>query len=170
MTDHLAVRRTTANDGALIRQLRISVLTDAPYAFGAKLEAVLAEPLSAFEVTALCHAESETSTSFIALIDGNPVGMIGAFHEPQSQRNFICALWLEPRHRGTSIAAELVNTAVSWLRQHSEQAVFAWVADANLRARAFYQKLGFVTTEMHQPLPSCTTEYETLLSLDNLTR
>jgi ribosomal protein S18 acetylase RimI-like enzyme len=142
-------------------------LTDAPYAFGAKLDDVLAETLSSFDATASRHAHSDISTSFIAFVGDEAVGTIGAFLEQQHpNRSFICALWLEPNQRGKSVASELVHTASAWLQHRSKQAIFAWVADSNHRALAFYRKLGFIPTEERQPLPSNSSEYETLLRLD----
>ena len=164
MTNAIQICRTTANDGALLRQLRIAALTDAPYAFGARFEDELAKPLASFDIIASRHACSETSTSFFAFIANVPIGMIGAFQEQYPPfRSFICSLWLEPAHRGTSAATKLVQTACSWLRRSSEQDVFAWVSDCNHRAQAFYRKLDFIPTTEHQPLPSNPYEYETLL-------
>lgn len=167
MTSTIRIRRTTENDGALLRRLRVAALTDAPYAFGARLEDVLAQSLASFDTTASRHAYSDTSTSFIAFVANEPVGMIGAFQEQQTPfRPFICSLWVDPTHRGTFVASALVHTASSWLKPFSEQGVFAWVADSNQRASAFYRKLGFIPTEEHQPLPSNLSEYETLLRLE----
>src|ERR1017187_6031706 len=101
MTNAIHIHRTTPHDGALLRRLQIASLTDAPYAFGATLEDILAEPLASFDATAFRHAHSDISTSFIAFIGDEAVGMIGAFEEQDDpHRSFICALWLEPRHRG----------------------------------------------------------------------
>ncbi len=162
----IVIRRITANEGALLRRLRIAALTEAPYAFGARLDDTLAEPLASFDATAARHASSATSTTFIAFVGGEAVGLIGAFEAVlPPERCFICSLWLEPAHRGTGIAAQLVHTASAWLCQRSGQDVFAWVADANRRALAFYQKIGFVATDEHLPLPSNPAETETLFRL-----
>lgn len=160
------IRRTAPTDGTLLRQLRIAALADAPYAFGAKLSDVLAEPPESFESTAVRHSQSETSTSFFAFCDNEPIGTIGAYIEQQPLgRAFICALWLAPEQRGTSTATELVHTACSWLRQSTHADIFAWVADSNARAFAFYRKLGFLPTSQRQPLPSNPSAHETLLRL-----
>jgi ribosomal protein S18 acetylase RimI-like enzyme len=160
------IRRTNATDGALLRDLRIAALTEAPYAFGAKLSDVMAEPLDAFQTTASRHASSDISTSFIAFAGDIAIGTVGAFVEQQAPyRAFICALWLHPEKRGSSIASELVGTACSWLRQRSGPEVFAWIADANARTLTFYRRLGFSATSDRQPLPSNPDEYEILLCL-----
>lgn len=166
MPNQPVIRRTCATDGPLLRDLRVAALTDAPYAFGETLSEVIAEPPEFFLATAARHSHSDTSTSFIAFANGTPVGMVGAFVEEQPpNRAFLCALWMKPEHRGSAIAPRLVLTACSWLRLRSGPEVFAWVADANVRALAFYRKLGFKATPDRQPLPSNPNEFETLLCL-----
>ncbi|MES2491282.1 MAG: GNAT family N-acetyltransferase [Pseudomonadota bacterium] len=160
----LSVRRAEAEDGALLRNMRIASLTDAPYAFGATLEDVLSQTESAFIDDAKRHSTSNSSTSFFLFSGGAPAGMIGAFFErAETTRAFICALWVEPTVRGTSAASLLVSAAIEWLTSQGAKDVFAWVANDNVRAVAFYRKAGFVTMGEVQPLPSDPSQLETLL-------
>jgi ribosomal protein S18 acetylase RimI-like enzyme len=86
-------------------------LTDAPYAFGSRLEDVLLEPNEKFELDAVRHSESNESTSFIAFDNEIPVGMVGAFFELPSQQAFICSLWVEPDCRSRLLATYLLEAA-----------------------------------------------------------
>lgn len=158
------VRRANAGDAALIRAMRIASLTEAPYAFGAKLEDVLAQSEREFVETAKRHSTSNSSTSFFLFSGVDAVGSIGAFFEQgDARRAFICALWVDPAHRGTPAAALLVSTAIEWLGSQGAKTVFAWVADGNTRALAFYRRIGFLATDEVQPLPSDPSQMETLL-------
>ncbi len=162
------VRKIRADEGGLLRQMRIAALTEAPYAFGSRLEDTQAQPLASFESAAAKHADSEVSTTFFAFDGVNAVGLIGAFRETSPpQRCFICSLWLAPGYRGTAFASELVHTACTWLHQRFSEDIFAWVADANPRAMAFYRKSGFIPAGECQPLPSTPSASETLLRLGN---
>lgn len=164
MNNSFSVRRAKADDAALIRGMRIASLTEAPYAFGAKLDDVLAQSECEFIETAERHSTSCSSTSFFLFSGADAVGTIGAFFEQEhAKRAFICALWVDPAHRGTSAATLLVATAAEWLKDQGAKAVFAWVADGNARAGAFYKRFGFVTTDEMQPLPSDPSQMETLL-------
>ncbi len=136
----IQIRRTERNDGALVRQLRIAALTDAPHAFGARLEDVLALPASAFDEVADRHCTSDLSTSFILLAGFGPAGTVGAFLQPGSRFDaFICSLWVDPRVRGTEAARCLTRAAVDWLTARNAAECFAWVADSNVRAISFYK-------------------------------
>src|SRR5262249_27732319 len=130
----------------------------------AKLSDVLAQPEQSFEDDAQRHSTSEVSTSFFMFSGAEPVGTIGAFFEQaESQRAFLCALWVDPNCRGTSAASLLVAAATKWLSDRGAGSIFAWVADDNARAHAFYRKAGFVATSEVQPLPSNPSKLETLL-------
>jgi ribosomal protein S18 acetylase RimI-like enzyme len=160
----LTVRRTLRDDGALLKELRVASLSDAPWAFGAKLEDVLAEPVHAYHEVATRHSSSNRSTSFLLFADSTAVGTVGAFFEQTApNRAFVCALWVRPQFRGGTAATELMHNAIEWLRARGASEVFAWVADRNSRALGFYRKLGFRPTPAKQPLPSNPAETETLL-------
>ncbi len=60
----------------------------------------------------------------------------------------------------------LLDTAVQWLTSQGARSIFAWVADSNSRAWAFYRQQGFVATDETQALPSNPAESETLIRLD----
>ncbi|WP_171940484.1 GNAT family N-acetyltransferase [Herbaspirillum rubrisubalbicans] len=155
MSSSYQVRQISKDDGETLRSIRIAALTDAPYAFGATLEEALAQPLDEFDATAVRHATSETSTSFFLNHEMSVVGTVGAFIEAASSgQAYICALWLEPNHRGSNGATMLVDEANRWLFTRGVESVNAWVANSNARAAAFYRKFGFTPTARTQRLPS----------------
>jgi ribosomal protein S18 acetylase RimI-like enzyme len=160
----LNVRGLEAGQGPLYRELRIAALRDAPYAFGSRLEDVLATDPAAFDESARRFAGSESTTSFVLYSNDEPVGLIGAFFEDSAERRaFVCALWVRPAVRHLRGGELLVSTAVSWLEQRGARSVYAWVADANARARIFYEHLGFIVTGLQQPLTADPGAWETLL-------
>lgn len=150
----MLIRRTQKNDAQIIRDLRIAALTDAPYAFGAKLEDVLKEPSEKFAVDAARHSESDTSASFIAFSEAEPIGTIGAFFEQPSHRAFICSLWVKGSFRGGAISQKLLQIAIDWLSERGATECYAWVSDLNKRAIGFYIKHQFLNSGSFQPLPS----------------
>ncbi|WP_255991574.1 GNAT family N-acetyltransferase [Chitinolyticbacter albus] len=158
----MLVRQSTATDGTLLRSLRIAALTEAPPAFGARLDDMLALPRSHFDAAAARHATSDEATSFLALDQADPVGTIGAFFEAESGRAFICALWVAPAYRGAGVAALLLAATRRWLAARSARSIWAWVADSNARAIAFYLKHGFSRNGDSQALPSNPDQFEHL--------
>ena len=166
MTTKTLVRRIGASEGEVLRSIRLAALCESPHAFGAKLADEEAKPISEFIVTAQRHAESETSTTFLAFSGNEPVGQVGAFFDGcEGGRPFICALWVAPQMRRRKVGVTLVLEAVCWLQTRDARSVFAWVADGNESARRFYSSFGFTATSERQRLPSNPTEWETLLEL-----
>jgi GNAT superfamily N-acetyltransferase len=56
----------------------------------------------------------------------------------------ILRIYLHPSYWGQNIGAELMNWGVKELRQRGYTRLILWVIEDNLRARKFYEKLGFV--------------------------
>jgi hypothetical protein len=79
MNNSLSVNKIESFQGALLKELRLSALSDAPYAFGAKYDEEIQKPISAYEADANRHAQSENSTTFILFAGSEPAGLIGAF-------------------------------------------------------------------------------------------
>jgi len=72
-------------------------------------------------------------------------------------------MWVADDHRGTSVAAELVEAICGWTRLQGAKLVTLWVADGNPRARRFYERLGFHSTGHRQSLPSTPEVGEELM-------
>ncbi len=164
MDQRLSVKKIEASQGALLRELRLSALSDAPHAFAARLEDEVHKPAAEFEAEAIRQAGSETSTSFILFADNEPAGLIGAFFDRSPERRaFICALWVHPKARHAGGGALLVRAATDWLARRGARAIHAWVVDSNVPAKRLYQSLGFLPAGKGGPLPTNPAEWETLL-------
>jgi GNAT superfamily N-acetyltransferase len=145
MSSSLTVRRITADQGATLRELRLTALREAPYAFEETLEEALDEARETFEAVAARHAVSDVSTSFILYTEGHPAGLIGAYFDDE-RKAFVCALWVAPAVRHLRGGELLVDTASAWLAGRGAIEVHAWVTDANRNAMRFYEHLGFGRT------------------------
>lgn len=168
MSPSLTVRRTTADQGAVLRELRTASLRDAPYAFGdATLEDALSADAATFDATAARHAHSNTSASFILYTEGHPAGLIGAsFESTPEHRAFVSALWVAPAVRHLRGGELLVNAAIEWLVSEGATQVYAWIIDSNTNAMRFYERLGFVATGDHSRSKQSPGQLETLLVRD----
>lgn len=56
----------------------------------------------------------------------------------------ISAIYVSPDKWGRGVGQELLSAAVARAREDGFSELTLWVLDANLRARAFYEKFGFV--------------------------
>jgi GNAT superfamily N-acetyltransferase len=92
------------------------------------------------------------------------VGIVAGISDTdQPEDRHLAAMWVAADQRGTSVAEELVEAIVGWATLQGAARVTLWVADANARARRFYDRLGFATTGQRQPLPSAPETGEELL-------
>jgi len=168
MSPSLTVRRTVADQGAVLRELRTASLRDAPYAFSdTTLEDTLRADAAFFDDTASRHADSHTSASFILYTEGHPAGLIGAGFELEPvRRAFVSALWVAPAVRHLRGGELLLNAAIDWLVAEGATRVHAWIPDNNTTAMRFYERLGFVATGDHARSKHSPDQWETLLVRD----
>ncbi|WP_233863994.1 GNAT family N-acetyltransferase [Paraburkholderia adhaesiva] len=168
MSPSLTVRRTVADQGSVLQELRTASLRDAPYAFGdTTLEDTLRADAAFFDAAAARHADSHTCASFILYTEGHPAGLIGASFEAEpSNRAFVSALWVAPAVRHLRGGELLLNAAIDWLVSEGAMQIFAWIPDNNTTAMRFYERLGFAATGEHVPSKHSPEQWETLLVRD----
>jgi ribosomal protein S18 acetylase RimI-like enzyme len=143
----IEVRRADVAEWEVVRDVRLRALADSPSAFASTLARE-----QAFEKEDWLR-RIEPGPSFLAWADARAVGCAAGFAESAGEWHLV-AMWVEPAHRGTPAAAELVEAVCRSARADGAGAVRLWVADGNPRARRFYERLGFVPTGERQPLPS----------------
>lgn len=147
----MQIRRVRPGDGPDLRALRLRALEDAPTAFGQTLADARAKPDEHWE----SWAASETTATYAGIDDGVWLGMAGGYvmhDEPASAMLF--GMWVDPRVRGTGLAADLVAHVLAWARTTPCERLTLWVTDGNARARRFYGRCGFTLTDGEIPLPS----------------
>jgi len=168
MSPSLTVRRTVADQGAVLRELRTASLRDAPYAFSdTTLEDTLGADAAFFDAAAARHATSHTSASFILYTEGHPAGLIGAnFETEPARRAFVSSLWVAPAVRHLRGGELLLNAAIEWLVAEGATQVHAWIPDNNITAMRYYERLGFVATGDHVHSKHSPDQWETLLVRD----
>jgi GNAT superfamily N-acetyltransferase len=164
MNTSLKVRRLVADQGPLLRELRIAGLREAPYAFGATLQDALAQDAAAFDRLAQHLARADDDACFVLYTEGEPAGLIDAYFDDNGQRRaFVRALWVAPAVRHLRGGELLVATASEWLIERGASQIYAWIADVNTNAMGFYERIGFVSSGDRRPLQSNPQQSEALL-------
>lgn len=164
-----AVRRVRTGEGPLLKSVRLSALTDSPWAFGSSYAAEADQPDEFWTDRALHGAAGERSVTFFAVVDESVVGLVSAYRpDPAGLRAELVSMWVSPAHRRAGVAVELVTAVVSWAHQTGMATVELWVTRGNDAAVHLYETAGFRLTGDHQPLPSdpCKDELRMRLSLD----
>lgn len=95
---------------------------------------------------------SGESDVFIAELDGRPAGfaVTGRTKTPPpgsspirpSHSGEIYALYLHPDFWRQGVGTALIKHAARHLKEHKHSTICLWVLDGNVRAKAFYEKMG----------------------------
>lgn len=158
MDEGVRVARAEVGDWQAVRDIRLAALGDAPFAFGSTLERELAFDDYGWQ------RRVRDGNWFLAWFGQQPVGVVAGIQEAdRHDERHLVAMWVIAVHRGTSVAAEVVEAICDWTALQGASLVTLWVADGNPRARRFYDRLGFVTTGRRQSLPSAPEVGEELL-------
>lgn len=144
----IEVRQASPGEWPAIKDTRLRALADSPDAFASTLA----------HEAGFDDAEWQGWTArgnwFLARHSGRVIGIAAIKDGAESDQRHLISLWVEPGHRGTPAAASLVEAACEQARARGATAITLWVTDHNLRARRFYERLGFHPTGARQPLPS----------------
>ncbi|HET6911639.1 MAG TPA: GNAT family N-acetyltransferase [Mycobacteriales bacterium] len=148
------IRRVRPDDVDLFRQVRLRALADAPSAFGSTYAAERALPRAHWVDRTTRAAASGDLAVFLAFDDTDCVGLAGGKEDDLGADRQLISMWVDASHRGTAVAAGLVDAVVEWARGGGARSIGLWVTRGNDRAQSFYERMGFKVTGDVQPLPS----------------
>ncbi|AKG43628.1 N-acetyltransferase family protein [Streptomyces xiamenensis] len=142
-SDPYTIRRTRREDWARLRELRLAALRDplAGVAFYQTHEAALEIPREEWERRA---AGARTVTFIGETGEHRPwAGMVSVYPEPDPAADHVVVVgvYVRPEHRGTGMAAELMEEAIAWA---GDREIRLRVHENNPRAARFYASLGFL--------------------------
>lgn len=143
----VTVRRIRADEGPLLKRMRLAALSDTPSAFSKTHEEEAGYADEEWASRAQAWSAGPNGVTFFAEVDGDVRGLVGG-HRPDGAE--LVSMWVEPEARGSTVAVALVDAVVAW----ADGPVELWVTQGNDRAIAFYRRMGFVDTDDYQPLPS----------------
>jgi RimJ/RimL family protein N-acetyltransferase len=168
---NITIRRISKEQYLVAKELRLTALKDAPYAFSTTFEQASQRSDVEWEHLAESRSEGQQDCTFLAYDgDGKAIGMAGGYRDPTNrERAHLVAMWVAPEWRGTGAAAELVETVCQWAAAIPVREITAWVTEGNDRAIRFYNRLGFVTQPDREIFPPDPSK-QTLLTLRNLER
>ncbi|RYP85906.1 GNAT family N-acetyltransferase [Nocardioides guangzhouensis] len=139
----VSVRRAGPDDWEAWRDLRLRSLAADPDAFGSTFarEQVFGEET---------WRERLSGLSVIGAFDGTPAALGGAFEfRPGFMQ--VVAMWTDPAYRGLGLASSVLDLVVRSATAAGHRVVLE-VARGNDRARAVYERYGFVATGQSEPI------------------
>ncbi|WP_368498470.1 GNAT family N-acetyltransferase [Herbiconiux sp. A18JL235] len=155
------VRRTTEDDWAEVRALRLEMLTDTPLAYLETLEH--AHRRSEAEWRAWAREGSSASSITVAAIadDGRWVGTMLSKVPVGSPGAFLYGVYVAPSHRGRAagVTDALLDEIEAWAAGRGDTLSLE-VHEHNARAIAAYRARGFTETGTTRPYPLDRTTRE----------
>jgi GNAT superfamily N-acetyltransferase len=134
----LTIRLCGTNDWEDLRVIRLEALSDTPDAYGSTYEESLRWSDAQWKNAA------STRLYYLADRDGRVVGMVsGGFNDAYPGTRWLYGMYVTPSERGTGTAVLLVRSIGEWAKGHGVDEVYLHVGSSVLRARAFYEKVGF---------------------------
>ena len=148
------VRAVAPDDWAVVKQLRLAALQDAPLAFGStyerevdRTETEWRERLGQFD-----------GARFVAYSGADPVGIAGVYLRREDRDApgpvpELISMWVRPDFRGAGVGRVLVDAVAAWVSERGFAEVRLMVSADNPAAERFYERLGFTANGYRQPMP-----------------
>ena len=144
----ITIRRLKLGEADLLKQVRLTALQDAPYAFLTTYESALQRSDERWQEQADRSAQGSDRGTFIAFADETPIGMAALSRlEDQVDTGELLQVWVSPEYRGTSLAQDLMDFIFKWAGENNFRRIIAGVTKVNVRALKFYIKYGFSIIE-----------------------
>lgn len=154
------VRRVTANDGPVLRELQLAACAEAPHAFGPVQPRLAALSAAAYDQLAAERAVAPCEATFIAWTSNRAVGLASITQE--AGRGYLSFVWVHPSCRGGKLAETLLAQLLAWGCLAGHVVLYCRVTDENVRALSFYERLGWRTFGQ-EPWPSNPLRFRYLL-------
>ncbi len=156
-----AIRRIAKGEWELLKQVRLTALKEAPYAFGSTYEGALERTTKRWMDQADGSAQGEMRATFLAFSGDCPVGITALYrNEKRVNEGEVLQVWVAPEARGTGLAQRLMATALAWAEKQGVETALATITKSNLGAVAFYEKCGFVLVDEQSRDGECDLVYE----------
>ncbi|MCY7395283.1 MAG: GNAT family N-acetyltransferase [Nocardioides sp.] len=131
------IARIGPGDWERFRAVRLASLSDSPAAFGSRYE----DWLDASEERWRSRL-TEVPLTLIAHDGVEVVGVVSGQSEGECWAEMI-SMWVDPSARGTGAADDLITATVGWAAGQG-RSTYLMVRSDNARARAAYERAGFV--------------------------
>jgi GNAT superfamily N-acetyltransferase len=145
----VAVARIKPEEWALLRDMRLRALRDAPQAFGQTYENAAAEPELEWRSAARAASAGDRRIWLIArsdVTDTTPqpseLGMVQARRRPPADC-LVFSMWVAPEARREGVGRALIEGAAEWARGWGGRRIVLWVTGMNEGAQRFYERIGF---------------------------
>jgi ribosomal protein S18 acetylase RimI-like enzyme len=146
--DPMKIRKLTADDAALFRNLRLEGLKNHPEAFGESYDEFAANSVE--QIAGRIPADPASRAGFVLGAfdeDGAMAGVVALGREHRRKRSHKAVLWgmyVIPAYRRQGVASRLVRRLLEYARAFGDvEQIVLTAATRNERAVRLYESLGF---------------------------
>src|SRR5262245_21066992 len=158
VTETAIVRRFSADEWRVYRDLRLRALADSPDAFGSTLAEEAGRLDAEWTRRLASGADSETSLPVFAEVQGEPMGLAwGRIDTSNLDIAVLYQMWVAPTHRGAGAGQMLLSSVIAWARGRNASFLDLGVTCGDSPARRLYERAGFKPMGAPQPLRPTTT-------------
>ncbi|MEV7010077.1 GNAT family N-acetyltransferase [Streptosporangium sp. NPDC051022] len=140
----IELRALEPDDWPIWRELRLTALTEAAYAFGSTLAEWQGD--GDREERWRGRLRIPGSHNVVALLDGWPVGMVSGLPAEEADSVELISMWVGPAARGQGVGDLLIGEVERWAAQRGATTLRLAVVPDNDRAVALYRRHGFEDT------------------------
>lgn len=140
------VRRIGAEEGDVLRALRLRSLEDSPDAFGQTHDDAAGRDDKEWSAQARAAGQGDQRAWFIAAEEGSDVGLIMVRRRSPGDA-LIFSMWVDPGHRRGGVGRALVDAVEAWARPWGAERLVLWVIADNETALRFYDRIGFTVLD-----------------------
>jgi ribosomal protein S18 acetylase RimI-like enzyme len=146
----ITIRRMTADDGPILKEVRCGALADSPDAF----VTLLADALKNTDEQWSTRAANYAAGGHFAFYNDIPCGMASFYTEEEDEqtRGHLGGMWVAPEYRRFGAGKLLVDAVADYARACGFDKFYAWVRETGIPARKFYSALGFIETGERIPV------------------
>jgi len=138
-------------DWEVYKKIRLSALLESPQAFATKYEDAKNRTAESWKNQCNEMAQRTNAIAFIGYLNHLPISLCGLYRNKNQDAEWeIVQVWTDPFFRGKGISAEMFAHVINWSKHEHIEKLLAKVYADNNRAKKFYTKMGFRTTEITQ--------------------
>ena len=145
------IRTLDADEGMLLKDLRLNALKESPDSFSRTWEDAVEQTDDYWIELANGIAKGKDTEVFIAEDEGEAVGLVSCEVDAESVGH-IENMWASPMARGKGVGRQLMNAAMSYLAHKGCARIELSVPETNQVAINMYKNLGFIFTGYEEPL------------------
>ena len=142
IADMVIVEEVSADDWAVVREVRLRALRDSPLNFWA----TYADERGRDE--RWWRSFIEAGGWFIARDGDEPVGIAAGieYSEAGEDERLLISMWVAPEARRAGVGGRLVEAVAKWARRVGAHYLLLEVTETNEPARRLYERHGFIAT------------------------